>query len=199
MEEMHGEGHLCFMADLNNEEDIKELAESCPSLDGVVNNAGIGITKPISFYKSKDLNDIFHTNAFAPMLLIRWLVKKKKLNAGGSLVFISSISSKLPFPGNGIYGSSKAALELYTKYCAQEMASKGIRANSIHPGMIETKLIHGGALSEDDLKSDLQKYPLGRYGKPEEVAWLTAYLLSDASKWTTGSSVIIDGGLSINY
>ena len=196
---LSGTGHVSLIADLNVEDDIKMLAESCPSLDGVVNNAGIGITKPIAFYNSKDLAEVFQANAFAPMLLIRWLLKKKKINAGGSLVFTSSISSKLPFPGNGIYGSSKAALELYTKYCAQELAPKCIRANSIHPGMIETKLIHGGALSEDDLKADLARYPLGRYGKAEEVAWLIAYLLSDASKWTTGTSVIMDGGLSINY
>jgi NAD(P)-dependent dehydrogenase (short-subunit alcohol dehydrogenase family) len=196
---MSGTGHVPLTADIDLEEDVKKLADSCPPLDGVVNNAGIGNTKPISFYNSSDLTKVFQTNTFASMILIRWLLKKKKLNNGGSLVFTSSISSRLPFPGNGIYGSSKAALEIYTKYCAQELAPKGIRANSIHPGMIETKLIHGGALSEDDLKADLSKYPLGRYGKSEEVAWLIVYLLSDASKWTTGTSVIIDGGLSIKY
>lgn len=194
-----GSGHNAIVADLNSEDDIKALAEECPELDGVVNNAGIGITKPIPFYNSKDLATVYQANAFAPMLLIRWLIKKKKINPGGSLVFTSSIASKVPFPGNGIYGGSKAALEVYTKYCAQEVASRGIRANSVHPGMIETKLIHGGALSEDDLKSDLARYPLGRYGKPEEVAWQIVFLLSDASRWVTGTSIVIDGGLSIRY
>ena len=196
---MQGCGHLIIKADLNKEDDIKILAESCPALDGVVNNAGIGLTKPVAFFNQKDLSSIFQANTFAPMLLIRWLIKKKKLFSGCSLVFTSSISSKLPSPGNGVYGSSKAALEIYTKYCAQELANKGIRANSVHPGMIETKLIHGGALAEEDLKNDISKYPLGRYGRPEEVAWQIIYLLSDASQWVTGASFIIDGGLSINY
>lgn len=196
---MDGEGHLSVVADLNNEEDIKMLSGFCPQLDGVVNNAGIGVTKPISFYNIRDIQSVFQANTFAPMLIMRWLIKKKKLNSGGSVVFTSSISSIIPFPGNGIYGSSKSALEIYTKYCAQELAAKGIRANSIHPGMIETRLIHGGALAEDDLKRDLNRYPLGRYGRPEEVAWQIVFLLSDASQWITGTSVIIDGGLSINY
>ena len=196
---LEGEGHVSIVADLNSEEDIKMLADSCPQLDGVVNNAGIGVTKPIGFYNQKDIQSVFQANTFAPMLIMRWLIKKKKLNAGGSVVFTSSISSIKPFPGNGIYGSSKSALEIYTKYCALELAAKGIRANSIHPGMIETKLIHGGALSEDDLKKDLNRYPLGRYGTPQEVAWQIVFLLSDASQWTTGTSVVIDGGLSINY
>lgn len=196
---LEGDGHLSIIADLNNEEDIKMLADSCSQLDGVVNNAGIGVTKPIGFYNLKDMQSVFQANTFAPMLIMRWLIKKKKVNAGGSVVFTSSISSIKPSPGNGIYGSSKSALEAYTKYCAQELAAKGIRANSIHPGMIETKLIHGGALAEDDLKRDLHKYPLGRYGRPEEVAWQIVFLLSDASRWITGTSVVIDGGLSINY
>lgn len=196
---MTGDGHQYIVADLNNEEDIQLIAERTTQLDGVVNNAGIGSTKPLAFYNLKEINTVFQANTFAPMLLMRWLIKKKKLNNGGSVVFTSSISSKQPFPGNGIYGSSKAALELYTKYFAQELAPKGIRANSIHPGMVETKLIHGGAVSEEDLKADLAKYPLGRYGKPEEIAWQIVFLLSDASRWTTGTSIIIDGGLTINY
>ena len=181
LSQMEGEGHITIAADLNNEKDIQMIAENCPSLDGVVNNAGVGSTKPIAFFNTKDISTVYQANTFAPMLLIRWLLKKKKIQARCSLVFTSSISSKLPFPGNGIYGSSKAALEIYTKYCALELANKGIRANSVHPGMIETKLIHGGALAE------------------EEIAWQIVYLLSDASQWVTGTSVVIDGGLSINY
>jgi len=199
LSQMEGEGHMIITADLNNEDDIKKIADNCPNLDGVVNNAGIGSTKPVAFFNIKDITSVYQSNTFAPMLLIRWLIKKKRLQTGCSLIFTSSISSKLPFPGNGIYGSSKSALEIYTKYCALELANKGIRANSIHPGMIETKLIHGGALAEEDLKRDLDHYPLGRYGKPEEVAWQIIFLLSDASQWVTGTSVIIDGGLSINY
>ena len=79
--------------------------------------------------------------------------------------------------------------------CAKELADKLIRANSICPGMVETKLIRGGAISEEDLKKDMEKYPLKRYAQPEEIAYAAIYLLSDAASWITGTSLIIDGGI----
>ena len=197
LSQMTGEGHIAIMADITNEDDIKRITEECPSLDGLVNNAGITIVKPITFFSDKDLSKVFEYNTFAPMLLTKWLLKKKKIANGASLVFTSSIASFLSSLGNGIYGTSKAALTSYVKYCARELASKKIRANSVHPGMVETKLIHGGSISEDDLKKDLDNYPLGRYGKPEDIAWAIIYLLSDASAWVTGHELVIDGGVTL--
>ncbi len=192
-----GEGHISVVADISTQEGIDTLIEQSPSVDGLVNNAGIGKNKPIRFYKQEDLNSVFQTNTFAPMLVVKGFLKKKKLNDGGSIVFTSSVAAFNSNLGNGIYGSSKAALMAYMHYCAKELASKKIRANSIHPGMVETPLIHGGSLSEDDLQKDMQLYPLGRYGKAEEIAQMIVYLLSDASAWVTGTSLIIDGGMSM--
>lgn len=192
-----GNGHISIVADISPQEGIELLAQGVPELDGLVNNAGIAINKPIAFYKQEDLNNVFQTNTFAPMMLVKALVKKKKMARGCSIVFTSSVASFHSDLSNGIYGASKAALTAYMHYVARELAPKGIRANAVHPGMIETKLIHGGAISEDDLQKDMQKYPLGRYGKPEEVAYSIAFLLSDASSWTTGTSLIVDGGLSL--
>lgn len=197
LSQMTGEGHVAIMADITNEDDIKRIAEESPCLDGLVNNAGITIVKPIAFFTDKDLNKVFGTNTFAPMLLTKWLLKKKKIANGASIVFTSSIASFLSSLGNGIYGTSKAALTSYVKYCARELAAKKIRANSVHPGMVETKLIHGGSISEEDLKKDLENYPLGRYGKPEDIAWAIIYLLSDASAWVTGHELVIDGGVTL--
>lgn len=197
LSEMTGEGHIVFSGDLTIEEDIKRIVDGCPELDGVVNNAGIAISKPVTFYSDKDLNSVFGTNTFAPMLFNKWLLKKKKIKKQASLVFTSSIASRSSHLGNGIYGSSKAALSSYMKYCARELAAKGIRCNAVLPGMVETKLIHNGAVSEEDLKNDLLNYPLGRYGKPEEIAWAIIYLLSDASAWVTGHELIIDGGTTL--
>lgn len=197
LDEMEGEGHKIIVADLTNEEEIKMLATECPTLDGLVNNAGITCIKPVSFYSIKDLETVFGTNTYVPMILNRWLLKKKKIKNNASLVFTSSVASICSGFGNGIYGSSKAALTAYMKYCAKELATKRIRANAVHPGMIETKLIHGGAISEDDLLKDMLNYPLGRYGKPEEIAYAIIYLLSDASSWTTGTSVFVDGGITL--
>ncbi len=194
---LEGEGHIVLIADLTEEEDIQRLAEACPKLDGVVQNAGIARNKPIAFYSPEDLAAVFSANAFAPMLLNRWLLKKKKIVQGGGIVFTSSVAAARADLGNGIYGSSKAALTAYMHYCAKELAAKRIRVNAVHPGMVETKLIHGDAYSEEDLKKDAAQYPLGRFGRPEEIAWAIIYFLSDASAWTTGTSLFVDGGLML--
>lgn len=195
--QLQGEGHLMILAELTNEDDVKRLADECPCIDGLVNNAGIGTNKPIGFFTQKELDLIYGTNTFAPMLTIRWLLKKKKLNSNCSIVFTSSVASVSSSLANGIYGSSKAALTSYMKYCARELSNKGIRANAVHPGMVETNLIHGGAISEEDLAADKKNYPLGRYGKPEDIAYAIIYLLSDAASWTTGISLFVDGGYTL--
>ena len=194
LSQMVGDGHKTIVADISTKEGIDLLVEQTPNLDGLVNNAGISKNKPIKFYKQEDLETIFQTNAFSPMLLIKGFLKKKKINEGASLIFTSSIAVYISELGNGIYGASKAALTTYMHFCAAELAAKNIRVNSVHPGMIDTPLIHGGAFSEEDLVKDTEKYPLKRYGRPEEVAWAIIYLLSNATSWVTGTSLVIDGG-----
>lgn len=195
--QLAGDGHRYIVADLATTEGIETLSEQVPVLDGVVNNAGINRRKPVGFIKDEDLASIFGTNTFAPMMLIKALLKQKKIAHGASLVFTSSVAAFGSDLGNATYGASKAALAAYTRYCARELAEKDIRANSVHPGMIDTPLIHSGAVSEEELRADAARYPLKRYGKPEEVAHMMAYLLSDASAWVTGQAFIIDGGITL--
>jgi len=83
------------------------------------------------------------------------------------------------------------------KSVALELAPRGIRANCINPGMIETDLLESGSIGEDELEKDRLKYPLKRYGKPEEIANAAVFLLSDATQWITGSSLLIDGGYTL--
>jgi NAD(P)-dependent dehydrogenase (short-subunit alcohol dehydrogenase family) len=99
--------------------------------------------------------------------------------------------------GGSLYGSTKGAIAGYSKALAIELAPRGIRVNTIHPGMIETPLTKNTALSQDVLDEDAKNYPLGRYGKPEEVAYAVVYLLSDATVWMTGSQLLLDGGYSV--
>lgn len=197
LSKMEGKNHVVISVDLSTQEGIDFLVGNIPELDGLVSNAGIATKKTISFYKQDLLNEIFQTNTFVPMLLMRTLLKRKKIRINASLIFTSSIAAFKSDFGNGIYGASKAALTAYTHYCARELASKKIRVNAVHPGMVDTPLIHEGTISEEDLKQDMQNYPLGRYGKPEEMAWAIIYLLSDASAWVTGTNMIIDGGLLV--
>ncbi|MBR5837253.1 MAG: SDR family oxidoreductase, partial [Victivallales bacterium] len=116
-----------------------------------------------------------------------------------SIVAVASIGGTLKHGvGNSVYGASKSALESMMKSCANELAKKGVRVNLVSPGMVETPLIRGGAITEEQLKIDMEtRYPLGRYGEPNDVAHGIIYLLSNASSWVTGHSLVIDGGMTI--
>ncbi len=189
--------HQMVLADLSNEEDVIRLVDTCPILDGIVNNAGRGKSKPIQFISLEDLNDVYSTNLFGIILLTKYLLKRKKIAKSSSIVFTSSISAYTTASGLSAYASSKAALSAYMRTCAIELGVKKIRSNAVLPGMVETKLINGGTYTDEDKSKDLSLYPLGRYGQPNDVANAIIYLLSDASEWVTGIELIIDGGRSL--
>lgn len=195
---MDGQGHEMILADQTIEEQVLSLLEQIPQLNGVVLCAGKGTTSPFPFSTREKYDDIFNTNFFAPVELLRLLVKKKKIIKESSVVFVSSIGGVESFQfGNGVYGASKAALNSTMKFCAKELATKKIRVNSVNPGMVNTNLIQGGTITEEQHKLDMEKYPLRRYGEPIDIAHGIIYLLSDASSWVTGHSLVIDGGYTI--
>ncbi len=190
--------HQLILADLTESDEIDKIANNISLLDGFVNNAGVGMSKPIQFIKEGDLKEIFSINTYAPVLLTQKILKKKKINKGASIVFTSSIGGNFTVTaGRALYGMTKGAIHNFMKYCALELASRQIRCNSVNPGMIETPLISSGTLSSEDIKIDMEKYPLKRYGKPQEVAHAITYLLSDAASWVTGHALVIDGGLTL--
>ena len=128
------------------------------------------------------------------------LFKKKLIGKNGSIVFTASIGGTVSHgPGNTLYGMSKNALLAFAKYAAIEFAPRGIRVNCVSPGMIETPLINLDALTDEDKAIDADKYLLKRYGKPEEVARTTAFLLGDASSFITGTAIVVDGGYTVNH
>lgn len=185
-------------AELTNYDEVENLVASLPPLDGAVLCAGNSTTLPLQFGTREKFDEMFDVNFFAPVELMRLMYKKKKLQKGASVVLIASIGGTHSFmPGNGIYGASKAALNSVMKYAAREYASRKVRVNSICPGMVDTPLIHRGTITEEQLAEDAKRYPLGRYGQPEDIANAAVYLLSDASSWVTGHDLVIDGGFSI--
>lgn len=195
---LDGEGHTAITADLTCAEDIDRLVAEAPELHGVALCSGIGMMLPVQFSTRKKLLDVLDSNFLNPVELLRLLLKKKRVKAGASIVAISSMGGTHFFTiGNGAYGASKAALDAYMKFCARELAPKRIRVNTVLPAMIDTPLIHRGAVSDEEHAADAATYPLKRYGRPEEVAYAVIYLLSDASAWTTGTSLIVDGGKSL--
>lgn len=193
-----GQKHQMILADLSSENNIFEFVENLPILDGISLNAGIVKTLPVKFINSKDLTDVLDTNMIGPILLIQRLLKKKKINNGSSIVFTSSIGGVfISTIGNTIYGVSKGGLNAFMKGLALELASKGIRSNSVNPGFVETNILSAGTISEEQLKENQKKYPLGRFGYPKDIAFAIIYLLSDASSWVTGHTLVIDGGVTL--
>lgn len=196
--QLEGEGHVRLLADLTDSDQIQYLLDQLSEINGLVLCAGKGMTAPFAFCTREKYDDIFNVNYFAPVELLRLMLKKKKITKNGSVVFVSSVGGNGSFNyGNTIYGATKAAINSTMKFCARELADKRIRVNSVNPGMVNTKLIQNGAISEEQLQLDLEKYPLKRYGDPQDIAWGIIYLLSDASSWVTGHSLVIDGGLTI--
>ena len=195
---LEGDGHLRMPAELTDGDDINRLVHDSPVLDGLALCAGKGMTLPFLFSTREKFDEMFNVNYFAPVELLRLLGKKKKLAKGASVVFIASIGGLFKFVGcNTIYGATKAAIISTMKFCAKELAPKGIRVNAVSPGMVDTPLIHRGELTEEQLAENARTYPLGRYGKPNDVAHGIIYLLSDASSWVTGQALVIDGGITI--
>ena len=196
--QLEGEGHLQLTADLLNEEGVTSLVKNVPTLQGVVLCVGRGLSMPVLFSNREKFDGIFDVNFFSPVELLRLLVKSKKVAKDSSVVTIVSIGGIKKFaPGNAIYGASKAALNAMVKFWAVEFAPKKIRVNGLCPGMVETPLIHRGTITQEQLDADKEKYLMKRYGTPTDVANGAIYLLSDASSWVTGQSIVLDGGISV--
>lgn len=137
-------------------------------------------------------------NTIAPILLTQKLLKKKKVTRGASVVFTASISGPVVSGiGHAMYSTSKAAIGGFVKNAALDLASKNIRVNAVSPGMIETNMMNNNSITLEQYELDKKEYPLGRYGRPEEVAYAMIYLLSDASSFTTGTNLILDGGVTL--
>ena len=199
MNQLEGEGHQQIIAELTNEDEVRRLVEAAPALNGLVNNAGYNVMQLVPFIKRDDLTRIFNVNAIAPIYLTHALVKAKKLVKGASVVFTSSISGRgVCSPGNGLYCATKAAVSAFARNAAIDLSGKMIRCNTVAPGMIETPLKEGKSLiTEEQWQTNMQLYPLKRFGNPNDVADAIVYLLSDASSWVTGTELVVDGGRSL--
>jgi NAD(P)-dependent dehydrogenase (short-subunit alcohol dehydrogenase family) len=195
---LEGEGHKQIVCDLTNTALLETLVKDLPQIDGCVNNAGVGGKLPIAFIKKDSLQSILDINTIVPVLLTQLLVKNKKLKKGSSMVLTSSISGVYSVDiGNTMYSITKSAIDGFMKNSAVELAQKGIRVNSVNPGMVDTPINNIDSFTEEQKLKDIENYPLKRYGKPEDIAYGIIYLLSDASSWVTGTSLKIDGGYSL--
>ena len=185
--------------DVTSEEDwagaVATAVARFGKLDVLVNNAGISITGGIEDFTEENWDKTFDINAKGVFLGTKAAIPEMRKAGGGSIVNISSGAGIAPAPGtSGAYAASKGAVRLFTKSTAIQYASENIRCNSVHPGPVETPMLNSARGSGSQLDSTIDRVPLGRIGRPEEVAYGVLYLASDESSFVTGSELVIDGG-----
>ena len=193
LSQMSGDGHEMVSGDLTDSEALESIVNTLPKLDGIVHSAGIGTRVLCKNIVEADIDQTISTNFKAPVLLQTEILKKKKLNKGGSIVFIASMSYDSPSVGNALYAASKGALNSLAVTLAKELAPK-VRVNCISPGTVETPMTQAFLATEAG-ETHQKGYPLG-VGHCEDITNLVCFLLSDASRWITGQNIIIDGGRS---
>ena len=188
--------HEIIVADLTTQEDITVLAESVVKLDGVVLNSGINDKSLVKKLDEAYMSKMMETNFSGPAMLIQSLLKNKKINKLASIVFMSSVSAYYPSVSNSIYAATKAAVNQFAKVLALEVLVLKARVNCIQPAFVETDMLK--KYKDDNVIETIRaNYPLGRFARPEEIAYAAIYYLSDASQLVTGSSLVIDGGYTL--
>lgn len=196
--ELEGEGHQQYTINLAEDSSWTDLVVNTPVLDGVANCAGIANMNPFTFISREEMDKVFNINFFGPVLLTKSLIKGKKLNKGGSVVFVSSVDGpRVVHVGNSVYSAGKSALVGMARNMAVDLASKKIRVNCILPGTTDTPLIRTANVTEESLAEVAKTFPLKRFGTPEDMANGIIYLLSDASSFVTGTELVIDGGYTL--
>ncbi len=197
LESLSGTGHFFVPMNLNDESSVEaacsRVLEKFGSIDGVVNNAGVTKDTLLLRMKADDFQSVIETNLKGTFLVTKGFLKSMLKARKGSIVNITSIIGQTGNPGQANYAASKAGIEAFAKSTALEIASRGIRVNCIAPGFISTEMT--GALSEDQKKAILSKIPMERIADPEEVAYAVAFLISDESKYITGHTISVNGGM----
>ena len=187
--------HLDVTQESDWDNAVKTAISSYGGLNVLVNNAGILIRKSIEDTTVEDWDRIMSINAKGVFLGTKAAIPALREAGGGSIIKISSTAGLVSSSsGSASYTATKGAVRLFTKSTAIQYAKDGIRCNSVHPGPIETDMIHQSITDPDAMALRMEKLPMGRLGKPEEVANGVLYLASDESSFVTGSELVIDGG-----
>lgn len=183
--------------DVRNPEDVKAMiaaaVEAFGSVDILVNNAGITRDKPMAMMSEEDWDAVLDINLKGAFFCTKFAAKQMIRQKYGRIVNIASVAGRYGNQGQANYSASKAGLIGLTKTTAKEFAPRGITCNAVAPGIIQSKMTD--ALPEEVRKRYLENIPLGRFGTPEDVAGVVAFLASDNASYITGQVIDIDGGL----
>lgn len=178
---------------------IKEAVAKVGRINGLLNCAGISTTNLFKLTKPEELDKFFHVNVYTGYFLAQECTKMGNLSKeGGSIVFFSSVAGSYGEVGKSTYGMTKAALLNLAKHLACEMARKNVRVNSISPGAICTPInMNLPHMKDPEKRAKLEAQHLLGLGRTDDVANACIYLLSDASRWVTGTNIFVDGGFSV--
>jgi 3-oxoacyl-[acyl-carrier protein] reductase len=192
-----GMGHLKLQLHVNDEASVaaafEEIAKNFGQLDGLVNNAGITKDQLILRMKAEDFQNVIDTNLKGTFLCTRAAVKMMIKARTGSIVNVTSVIGEMGNAGQSNYAASKAGIEGFAKSIAQEIGSRGVRVNCVAPGFIVTDMTD--VMTDAQKAAILTKVPLGTLGDTGDVAAACAFLLSSESKYITGHTLSVNGGL----
>jgi gluconate 5-dehydrogenase len=193
-----GELACCyFKADFTRPEEIKAMVDTIaaqePRLDVLVNNAGVEVVMPFERIDMDTVDMIWMVNARAAVEVTHRLLPLLKQSPGASIINVTSIHDTMPYPHNVAYSMSKAALSMFTRTIAVELAPYGIRANNLAPGAVETE-INRDVLDAIGRKRFREWIPVGRVASTDEMIGPALFLASDASRYVTGATLYADGG-----
>lgn len=194
------DGNRFYAIDLQEydriEETINDIVTNKGKIDGLINCAGVSTTLPLNAISTDKMDSFFSTNVIGGINLSKHVIKSSNFSeTGGSILFISSVMGVVGENGKTLYSMTKGALIAAVKSMSLELAKRNIRVNAISPGVVETPMSKNAIYNrnEDSRKRIMNLHPLG-LGQPEDVANAAVYLLSDASRWITGTNLVVDGG-----
>jgi NAD(P)-dependent dehydrogenase (short-subunit alcohol dehydrogenase family) len=204
--EAFGRKSVALQLDLNNFKTLDNFISSLSTtlkekfktdkFDFLINNAGMGATVPFEQVTEEVFNEFLNVHYKS----VYFLTQKSLpyLNHGGRIINLSSGTTRFANPGYSVYASMKGAIEVFTKYLAKELGPKGISANVVAPGPIETDFNNGAIRSNPQLKGMLSNLtPLGRVGAPDDIGGVVAFLCSEDAKWINGQRIEVSGGINV--